>query len=116
MDRVMIRKSSVINVCKNYDMIVSYLYDENDTMTKMLIDYYRDMMETINLDSIDEVGDLCKYDNALAAYLFNHKFYKMVQTYYHEQKDWGNSIIENINHLYSIHQELKLPICHSKWL
>lgn len=115
MDRVMIRKNSMMNICKNYDKIVGFRYEEEDTMTMMLIDCYRDSMETINLDNLEEVKNLFDYDQALASYLENHKFYRMVQMYYHNQTNWGNSIIENMNQLYSIFKEIELPK-ESKWI
>lgn len=115
MDRVMIRKNSMMNICQNYDKIVCFRYEEEDTMTTMLIDCYRDSMETINLDNLEEVQNLFDYDQALASYLENHKFYRMVKTYYHNQTNWGNSMIENINQLYRIFKEIELPK-ESKWI
>lgn len=116
MDRVMMRKNSMMNLCKNYDKIVNYRYDEHDVMTKMLIDCYRDTMETINLDNIDEVKSMLEYDETLKTYLENYKFYKMVKMYYHNQTAWGNSTIENMNQLYRIYQEVKMITHESKWI
>ncbi len=116
MQRIMMRKNSMMNICENYDKIVNYHYDEHDTMTKMLIDCYRDSMETIHLDNMEEVKNFFQYDQVLSTYLENHKFYKMVQMYYHNQIDWGNSIIENMNQLYQIFQEIQIPTEKSKWL
>ena len=45
MERVTIRKGSIISMCKHYDQIVSYVYHEEDCITKMLINYYRDSNE-----------------------------------------------------------------------
>lgn len=106
MDRIFKRKSSIINLCKHYDEIVEYIYDEDDRLARMFIDYYRDYMDAVNLNSSEEVNLIYKYDEALYAYLTNHKFYHLVQDKYNNKNDWGNFMIQNLIHLYVVYQDM----------
>lgn len=117
MERVTIRKESIMVMCKHYDQIVSYVYHEDDCITKMLINYYRDYMDAINLDSMEEIDLIYHYDEALAYYLDNSKFYRLVQEKYNNQNDWGNFIIKNLIHLYEVYQDMvQAKVAQSKWL
>lgn len=117
MDRIAIRKSSMISTCKHYDDIVEYVYNEDDMITKMLINYYRDYMDAVNLDSMEEVDLIYHYDEALYSYLTNHKFYRLVQDKYNNKNDWGNFIMNNLIHLYDVFLDmLDCKEKETKWL
>lgn len=96
----MIHKDGIINICENYDVIVSYAYSEEDLITKILIDSYRDYIEVINLDSIDEIDMIYKYDQALAYYLDHYSFKKIVTDEYNIVKNGNSEVISNLIGLY----------------
>lgn len=100
MNHVRNRMSSMMNICINFDTIVHYPVVTDDYLTTMLINYYRDFLETINLDNIDEVSLMYQYDQALFCYLENYDFYKEVHKYYETDHTTNNFIIANIIELY----------------
>lgn len=117
MDRIVMRKSSMINLCKHYDDIVEYIYNEDDRLAKMFIDYYRDYMDAVNLDSSEDVNLIYEYDEALYSYLTNRKFYRLVQEQYNNKNDWGNFMIQNLIQLYAVYQDMiSCKVKEAKWL
>lgn len=114
----MIHKDGVINICENYDVIVNYVYSEDDLITKILIESYRDFIEVINLDSIDEIDLIYKYDQAVAYYLEHYEFKKLVTDEYNIGYSGNNEVLSNLIDLYNDYQKVNNnnSVNHPKWL
>ncbi len=116
MNHVASRVSSMVSICMHYDEIVHFPISDEDLLTSMLIDYYRDFIATVNSKSLEEVRLLSHYDQALFYYLTNHQFYKLVQQYYEMESDWGNYLMENLVDLYENKKETELLKKETVWI
>lgn len=113
----MIRKDGIINICENYDVIVNYAYSEDEIITKILIESYRDFIEVIDLDSIDEVDLIYKYDQAVAYYLEHYEFKKLVTEEYNIARSDSNEVISNLIGLYNEYKNILITKENSpKWV
>lgn len=100
--------------CPNYDNIVDYEYKKNDTITKHLLDYYRDLAFSAKEE---EIEILKKFDIALNGYLKSNNFYKKVQTYFSEMGNYEDDLINNLVKIYELNEEETLKeIKNTKWI
>jgi hypothetical protein len=100
--------------CPNYDNIVDHEYKKNDTITKHLINYYR---EFVFKAKEEELNFLKKFDQALDGYLKSHTFHKKVQTYFGEIGNYEDDIISNLIKIYETNEEETLKeIKNTKWI
>ena len=100
--------------CPNYDNIVEYEYKKNDSITKNLIDYYRDYVFEAKEEELDHLN---KFDKALNGYLKSNNFYKKVQNYFSEIGNYEDDIISNLIKIYDKNEEETLKeIKNTKWI
>lgn len=103
--------------CPNYDKIVNFLYEENDTISKLLIHCYQEYSFTIKSNKsrlhIDEIMNL---------YTDKGDFYKFIQNYFDVSKsnelfDSYDKLIIKLNRLYKTYEEEKLKkVKNARWL
>lgn len=99
----------------NYDKIVNFLYEENDDISKLLIDYYQQYL--FNIKSNKSKSNI---DNIMNIYTEKTDFYKYVQQYFKENDDIYDTydrVIKKLNKLYKNYDEEKLKkINNARWL
>ncbi len=106
-----------INCCKHYDKIVNFLYLENDTISKLLIDYYQEYVFNIKSEK-----SKIKLDEIMNLYTDKEDFYKYVQNAFDLKKN--NEIYDNydkvIRKLLKIYKQYEndrlVKIENSRWL
>ena len=100
--------------CPNYDSIVDYEYKKNDTITKHLLDYYRNFVFNAKSEELDSLN---KFDTALNGYLKSNNFYKKVQIYFSEMGNYEDDIILNLIKIYEKNEEETIKeIKNTKWI
>ena len=65
----------VLDCCKNYDRIINFKIDDNDTISRDLISYYKEYV-FFNYDDKTKISLL---DEAMYEYVSNRDFYNYVQ-------------------------------------
>lgn len=117
MNELLPKMEAVVRWCKHYDFIVNFSYREEDLLTKIFIDYYRDYIEAMDLTSFEDWNLIAAYDTSLFQYLSNHEFYKLVQEKYHTDSEWGNFIIYTLNNFYEFYLDMtQVTMKSTKWL
>lgn len=101
----------------NYDKIVNFLYEDNDLISKLLIDNYQEYLTHIkNKRSKKEIDEL------MNCYTEKEEFYKKVQAYFnleenHELLDSYDKVIRKLRNVYKEYQKEKFRIMkNARWL
>jgi len=101
----------------NYDKIVNFLYEDNDIISKLLIDNYQEYLTHIkSKKSKNEI------DEIMNCYTKKEDFYKKVQEYFnldenHELLDSYDKVIRRLRNVYKIWKEEKFKTMKSaRWL
>ena len=107
----MIEVFDVLKYVPNYDKIVSHIYDKKDTLTKRIIDEYRDYVWSIKEDKIDNV---VKLDEAINEYIDNVKLVKFLK----EKMDiYSINLVDDLLYWYNEYEKEKLKkITNYNWL
>lgn len=117
MNELLPKMKAVMRQCEHYDFIVNFSYCEEDLLTKIFIDYYRDYIEAMDLTSMEDWDLISAYDQSLFQYLSNHEFYKLVQQKYCTDNEWGNFIIYTLNRFYEFYLDMtQATLKATKWL
>lgn len=101
----------------NYDKIVNFLYEDNDLISKLLIDNYQEYLTHIKSKRSKK-----EIDELLNCYTEKTEFYKKVQTYFnleenHELLDSYDKVIRKLRNVYKEYQEEKFRIMkNARWL
>lgn len=101
----------------NYDKIVNFLYEENDLISKLLIDNYRDYLTHIKSKKSKK-----EIDEMMNAYTDKADFYKRVQEYFnleenHELLDSYDKVIRKFRTVYKEWEKEKFKTMKSaRWL
>lgn len=106
-----------ISCCKHYDKIVNFLYLENDTISKLLINYYQEYVFNVKSEK-----SKIKIDNIMNLYTDKEDFYKYVQKFFDLGK--SNEIYDNydkiVRKLVRVHKQYECDrltkIENSRWL
>lgn len=104
----------------HYDEIVSYVFNEDDFITKRIINYYQEYLLGVIKCNNYRAKNL---DQAIYEYLNNLKFYKYVQEYLenleysNEGIDYYNNLDINLPKLYKNFERDSLEIVNgTRWL
>lgn len=103
--------------CPNYDKIVNFLYEENDLVSKLLIDCYQEY-----LFKIKSSKSRTNIDNIMNLYTDKTLFYKYVQEYFNilsssEIYDSYDKVILKLIKLYKTYEVDKVrKINNSRWI
>lgn len=103
-----------IKYSPNYDKIVNFLYEDNDEISKKIIESYQEYIFNIKNKKCKE-----NIDSVLNNYTDKGDFYKYVQDYFnsHDLYETYNNIIIILNKLYKEYEEAKLKtIKNVRWL
>jgi len=105
----------VIESSPNYDKIVNFLYEDNDIVSKLLIDYYRQYLFNIKSNK-----NKLNIDNIMNIYTDKEDFYKYIQEYFinsDEIYDTYDRAIRLLNKLYrQFEYERIRKIKNARWL
>ena len=104
----------------HYDEIVSYIFDENDFITKRIINYYQEyLLGTIKCNNYR----IRSLDKTIYEYLNNIKFQSYVYEYLEELEDsndgidYYNNLDINLPKLYRSFEKESLEVISStRWL
>lgn len=101
----------------NYDKIVNFLYEDNDLISKLLIDNYQEYLSHIKSKKSKK-----EMDEIMNCYTEKEDFYKKVQGYFnleenHELLDSYDKVIRKLRILYKTWKEEKFKTMKSaRWL
>lgn len=101
----------------NYDKIVNFLYEDNDLISKLLIDNYQEYLTHIKSKKSKN-----EMDEIMNCYTEKDDFYKKVQTYFnleenHELLDSYDQVIRKLRIVYKTWKEEKFKAMKSaRWL
>lgn len=103
---------TIINNSPNYDKIVNFLYQENDEISKILIENYQEYLfgNNKNKKKLDMIFDI---------YTNKDEFYRYIQSYFLEYNDelYNLKLMSNICKLYDNFEKEKLSkIDNVRWL
>ena len=106
-----------LKCCKYYDKIVNFLYLENDIISELLINYYRDYVFNIKSEK-----SKIRIDKIMNLYTEKEEFYKYIQRIFNLEKN--NEIYDNYEKLmrkllklYSEFEKINAKkIKNSRWL
>lgn len=103
-----------VNLSKNYDTIINFLYEENNEISKFLIECYQEYIFNIkNKKSISNI------DNIMNEYVKKNGFYRFVNNYFKTDNKYNSfdKIILQLNKLYKEYEEDKIKnIKNTRWL
>lgn len=68
----------VLGLCPNYQKIINFGYQHNDSISKNLIRSYQDYLFSQNPDEFDE-NEVKELDETISYYVSDHHFYDFVQ-------------------------------------
>lgn len=109
--------------CPHYDDIVNYDYSYNDVMTKKLIDWYRELVFSIDTKNENQLILINTIDNSLYLYIVDKKFRKKISNsistddLLFNDKDTVKMVVKNmIDTAYKYENEMVLEFSSSKWL
>ncbi len=113
----------VLKNCPNYDEIVNYEYPYGDTLSRKLIDWYRELIFSAKGDNEKELMLIRALDKSLYLYVRDNKFKRGLKKIIHDDelnfsnkaviKDVIRRLIEYTNNYE--HEEV-LDITVSKWI
>ena len=64
----------VLDRCPNFDYIVNYNFEEGDTLTRKLIDWYKELIFSINKNDVNQLAIITILDKSLYMYLKDHRY------------------------------------------
>lgn len=103
-----------VNLSSNYDKIVNFLYENDDQISRLLIECYQKYIFNIkNKNSISNV------DKVMSEYIKKSDFYKTVQEYFKADEiyDSFDKIMLKIIKLYKLYEQQKYKnIKNTRWL
>lgn len=68
----------VRQICKNYNVIVSCEFLEDDLFSKKLVDFYKNVVSR-NYDDSDSLNKIIKYDRVMRKYIEDYNFSKKLR-------------------------------------
>lgn len=77
------RLEDVLKCCPNYDEIISYNINDNDEISRDLINYYEDFVFL----NFDDKSKISKLDLILYKYIKDREFYKFIQDRFKSEGD-----------------------------
>lgn len=101
----------------NYDKIVNFLYEDNDLISKLLIDNYQEYLTHVKSKQSKK-----EIDEMMNCYTEKTDFYKKVQEYFdleenHELLDSYDKVIRKFRNVYKEWKEEKFKTMKSaRWL
>lgn len=67
---------TILDSCINFDSIVNFVFDEDDTYSKQLVHYYKSIvLETSNINE-SKLNKIKEFDSIMYRYIYDHKFRK----------------------------------------
>lgn len=64
----------VLDRCPNFDYIVNYDFEDGDELTKRLIDWYKELIFSINKNDVNQLAIITILDKSLYMYLKDHRY------------------------------------------
>ena len=64
----------VLDRCPNFDYIVNYDFEDGDELTKRLIDWYKELIFSINKNDVNQLAIITLLDKSLYMYLKDHRY------------------------------------------
>lgn len=90
----------VLSACPNYDDIIGYNINDNDDISRNLINYYEDFV-FLNFDDKCKINEL---DSILFEYISDRDFYKFIQNRFKYEGD----VLPIFDELKNLYEEFKI--------
>ena len=94
------RLEDVLGACPNYDDIIGYIINDNDEISRNLINYYEDYV-FLNFDDKNKINEL---DLILFEYINDKNFYRFIQNRFKYEGD----VLPIFDELKKLYEEFKL--------
>ena len=101
----------VLDRCPNFDYIVNYDFEDGDELTKRLIDWYKELIFSINKNDVNQLAIITILDKSLYMYLKDHRYSRGLRKIL--TSDEVSLIIRFTN---SYDQRIVLEVRNSVWL
>lgn len=102
---------------QHYDKIVEFLYEDNDTISKLLIDYYQEYLKKIKNKKSKQTMDLImnEYTNQTGFYNYIQQYFNPNQN--NELVDNYDKVMKKVRKLYQeFMEEQQKTIKNTRWL
>lgn len=70
----------MMKICKNYKIITTCEFLEDDLFSKMLVNYYKNKVERTPLDNSEKLNQLAKFDKVMRKYIEDYNFSKKLKS------------------------------------
>ena len=115
--------SQILSACPNYDHIISAKYPEDDPLSSLLINWYRDLIFSASPSDPSQLKIIRALDKSLYYYVTSRKYHRLLQTNLTpaeitlQDPAQIKSAIKKIIHLTTTYEsKMVLDIPTSKWL
>lgn len=112
----------ILSHCPNFYKICNFEYSQKDSITKRVIDIYKDYIFSVRLDDFDGIKKIEELDNVLSKYLDDYYFRKEMKVSLKElrvKKDDNilQVIVDYILHIFECYEDgYTRNIYISRWI
>lgn len=68
-------------ICRNYNAIINCEFMDDDIFSQSLVNCYKDVISQTNVDDVDALSKLAKFDHVVRKYIEDYDFSKKVQEF-----------------------------------
>ena len=90
--------NKILSNCPNYDKIVNYEYENGDTLSSKLIDWYRELIFSCDGENVNQLRIIYQIDHSLSMYVEDNQYKRgLSKILSKDEVDLNNSVlIQNV--------------------